>query len=106
MPVTGYPPGTCPVCLTPMDLALRDAGEPAHPLCVHPERRRAEACDFAGCLLPAWKWPHGNYDLGHAKMMAPRRHWAELGIPLDKPEPEPRPRAAAASAAPTQLEAG
>ena len=106
MPVTGYPPGTCPTCLTQMHTALRDAGMTAHPLCAQPERRRAEACDFAGCPLPAWTWPHGNYDLGHAKMMAPRRQWPELGIPLDKPEPEARPRPAAVGAALTELEAG
>lgn len=106
MPATGYPPGTCPTCLTQMDTALRDAKMGAHPLCAQPERRRAEACDFAGCALPAWKWPHGDYDLGHAKMMAPRRQWAALGIPLDKPEPEPGPARGPARAGMSELEAG
>lgn len=98
----GYPPGTCPVCLTPMDEALRGApetnapGSPkakAHPLCAEPQRRIHEAgCDFAGCGETAYVWPHGNYDLTHAKMMAPQRQWAELGIPMDKPEPATRTR--------------
>jgi hypothetical protein len=84
----GYPPGTCPVCLTPMDLALKEAGDKAHPLCAHPERRvHKDGCDFRGCGETAYVWPHGNYDLTHAKMMAPQRQWADLGIPMDKPEP-------------------
>lgn len=84
MPVTGHPPGTCPACLTLMHTALRDAGLTRHPLCELPLRRAApDGCDVAGCDVTAERWPHGDYDLKHAQMMAPRRQWPELGIPLD-----------------------
>ncbi len=86
MPATGAPPGTCPTCLAPMHTALRDAELNRHPLCELPYRRAApDGCDVRGCTEPAEKWPHGDYDLRHAQMMAPRQQWPALGIPLDKP---------------------
>ena len=86
MPVTGHPPGTCPACLTPMHTALRTAGLTRHPLCELPYRRAApDGCDVTGCDQPAERWPHGDYDLRHAQMMAPRQQWPDLGIPLDQP---------------------
>lgn len=108
--MASYPPGTCGTCQTPMDLALKEAGLKAHPLCSDPERRIAkDGCDVAGCTDPGpvWRFPHGDYDMTHARMMAPRRQWPDLGIPVDKPEPETGPeKAAAPQQAAMELEAG
>jgi hypothetical protein len=47
-----------------------------------------------GCKDKADSYPHGDYCPRHARMMAPRIQWAELGVPYpegQEPPPVPEP---------------
>jgi hypothetical protein len=100
-------------CGTPLHPALTAAGIPIHPVCEHPDaaapaagpgrprarlravpdperpRPAGEPCKFApwtGCNAAAYTFGHGAYCRRHARMMAPARDWARLGVPTPEQE--------------------
>jgi hypothetical protein len=91
----------CGTCQLPMDPALDRAGLDRHPCCEIPPMipagvRRAPApapaapwAEPAEACQAGWKcdpdpaaYPHGDYCLRHARMMAPASRWRALGVPL------------------------
>jgi hypothetical protein len=79
----------CLVCGEQLDPVLIVAGDTSHPCC---DPGETLICGTRGCKDTAVMYPHGTWCLQHARMMAPRSQWEQLGVPYPEgKEPPPRP---------------